>query len=217
MRPTRLWFIRHGEVEPPYVGTFVGRLDVGLSPVGQHQAAAVAAYLADAELDALLASPRKRAIDTARPLAQGRGDTIEARACFAEMDFGDWEGLAWPDIAARDPHYAKTWQGDPEANACPGGESAGAFCQRVQAGLADLLEEFQGRTVALFGHAGVNRAVLAQVLRRPYMEAFTFAQDYGCLNAASWDPPTGFAQIALVNAVPGPRSRDQGDGRAGNR
>ena len=215
--PTRLWFIRHGEVEAPYVGTFVGSLDVALSDVGRHQAAAAATFLEAAKVDAVLSSPRRRARDTAAPLARHHGHGIEIKDVFAEMDFGEWEGLPWAEIEARDPAFAATWQADPSCHACPAGESAGGFAERVQVGLAELLEEFKGRSVALFGHAGTNRAVLATLTQRPYMESFVFAQDYGCVNAAAWDPATGFGQVALVNLVPGPRSRDQGDGGANNR
>ncbi len=212
-RPTYLWFIRHGEVEAPYVGTFVGRLDVGLSPVGHHQAEAVKAYLEAAPFDAILTSPRTRARHTAAPLARHLGAEPEGRQGFAEMDFGRWEGLQWPQIEALDEAFAARWAADPTTIACPDGEAAGAFARRVQDELAGVLHEFAGRNVALFAHAGVNRAILAALTGQDYMDTFVFAQDYGCLNAAAWstDQP-GAAQVALVNLVPGPRSQSQGDG-----
>lgn len=212
-RPTYLWFIRHGEVEADYVGTFVGRLDVGLSDMGHHQAEAVAAYLEAAPFDAILSSPRTRARHTAAPLAKLSGLEPEVRQGFAEMDFGRWEGLHWPQIQALDETYAQRWGADPLNLPCPDGEIAGDFARRVQDELATVLHEFAGRNVALFAHAGVNRAILAALTRQSYMDSFVFAQDYGCLNAAAWstDQP-GAAQIALVNLVPGPRSESQGDG-----
>lgn len=210
---TRLWFARHGEVEADLVGRFVGAgTDVRLSDTGRHQAEAIAAYLEDGRIDAVVASPLRRALDTAAPLAKKHGLEVDIRPGFREMEFGDWEGLSWDDIEAADPDYAATWQADPGDNPCPGGETANGFCARAQEALAELLEEYAGRDLALFGHAGTSRAVLAQLLGRPYLEAFTFAQDYGCLNAAAWDPETGFGQIAMVNFVPGPRSTDNGDG-----
>ncbi|MGB0651788.1 MAG: histidine phosphatase family protein [Thermoplasmatota archaeon] len=207
-----LWAIRHGEVAAPYVGAFVGTFDVDLSPLGRHQAAAAAAYLKDAPLDAIVASPRRRAQNTAAPLAKETGLQVETRDGFGEMDFGRWEGLHWPDIEQADPDFAARWAADPATIPCPDGESTDSFAARVHAAFEALHDEFQGRHVALFAHAGVNRALLSHALGRPYLETFAFAQDYGCLNALHYGDAGAGAQIALLNLVPGPRSAEQGDG-----
>ncbi len=208
---TQIWFIRHGEVEAPFVGTFVGRSDVALSDLGRHQAQAIGKYLEPADLAAVVTSPRTRARDTAAPLAEAVGADMVVRDGLSEMHFGQWEGLAWPAIEAKDPEFAARWQQDPANIPIPGGEAAGAFEARIHGELEQLVEEFAGRTIAVFGHAGTNRAMLSHALGIPYMETFRFAQDYGCVNAAAWHAE-GHAQIALVNLVPGPPSSDHGDG-----
>jgi alpha-ribazole phosphatase len=210
---TQAWFIRHGEVEAPYVGAFVGVTDVGLSPVGAQQAEGIAQWLEEAEVDAIIASPRKRAQLTAGPLATSKKLPIITRNDLAEMDFGDWETMFWEDIEAKDPEFAARWQSDPGTIPCPNGETANTFALRVQNELDRILREFDGKTVAIFCHAGVNRAILSHVTKRPYMESFHFAQDYGCVNAGAWDLEHGVGQIALLNYVPGPRSNAQGDGQ----
>ncbi len=209
--PTTLWFVRHGEVATEHIGSFVGTLDVPLSDVGKHQAAAVASFFDGMPIDAVLASPRQRAQETAAPMAKSGDFQVETRQAFAEMDFGEWEGLHWPEIEARDPEFAAKWQTDPATIACPGGDTAGDFAARVQRELHHVLDEFRGRNVVLFGHAGVNRAIMADIMGIPYMQSFSLSQDYGCVNAAGWDGP--LAQVALVNLVPGPRSVRQGDGK----
>ncbi|HLF16895.1 MAG TPA: histidine phosphatase family protein [Candidatus Thermoplasmatota archaeon] len=211
MDPTRLWFLRHGEIEERFVGTILGSTDVGLSPLGRHQAEAVKEYLKEAPLDAIVASPLRRARDTVAPLAAARGIPVEVRKGFAEMDFGQWDGLTWEAVKAKDGEKAIAWERDPATVAPPGGESADMFFARIEGELTRLLQEFKGRSVVLGGHSGVNRAILAHILKRPYMDCFAFAQDYGCLNAAGWSAETGFGQVALVNFVPGPRAKAQGD------
>lgn len=206
------WFIRHGEVEAPFVGAFVGVKDVDLSPVGKAQAEGIATWLEEAEVDAIIASPRKRSQKTARPLSKQSGIPIITRDGFAEMDFGDWEGKFWEDIEAEDPEFAAKWQSDPGTIPCPNGETANQFALRVQDALDTVLREFDGKTVAIFCHAGVNRAILSHITKRPYMESFHFAQDYGCVNAAAWDLEHGVGQVAMWNYVPGPRSDANGDG-----
>jgi alpha-ribazole phosphatase len=206
----RLWFARHGEVEARYVGSFIGRTDANLSDLGRHQAAALAAYLEDAELDAIVSSPRRRALDTAAPLAKAKGLKLDVRPAFAEMDFGDWDGLFWEQIVERSGEHAEAWKKDVMGLAAPGGESGAVFQGRVAAGLEALKAEFKGRTVAVVGHAGVSRAILSGSLGMPYVQTFSFAQDYGNVSAVGWTDE-GFAQLALWNFVPGPRAARQGD------
>lgn len=207
---TRLWFLRHGEVEAPWVGTFIGTKDVGLSDLGRHQGEAIAKYLEDAAIDAIVSSPRKRALDTVAPLARAKAMKLDVRKGLGEMDFGQWEGLAWDAIRQRDPTLAEQWAKDPAAIPCPGGESCDEFFLRVSGELGKILDEYKGRSVVLAGHAGVNRSILGHVLKRPYLDCFAFAQDYGCLNAVGWGAE-GFGQVALMNFVPGPRAKHQGD------
>lgn len=207
---TRLWFCRHGEVEEPWVGRFIGTTDIGLSPLGRHQGEAIAAYLEPAAVDALVCSPRKRALDTLAPLARAKGHKLDVRKDLAEMHFGDWEGKSWEQILAVDADHAKRWEADP-ANVAPpgGGESANDFAARVARGLEAVKAEYKGRTIVIGAHAGTNRGFLATILGRPYMEMFSFAQDYGCVNAVGW-ANGGFGQLALVNFVPGPASLRHG-------
>jgi broad specificity phosphatase PhoE len=211
VEPTRLWFARHGEVEEKWVGAFIGKTDVPLSDLGRHQAAAIAAYLEDAPIDAIVCSPRKRALDTAAPLAKAKGLKLDVRPAFAEMDFGAWDGLFWPDIVAKDSAGAERWMKHFMTDAIHGGESGLAFSERVRDGLARVLEEFKGRSVAVVGHSGVSRAILAATIAKPYDETFAFATDYGSVNAAAWSGSGEKGEIALWNFVPGPRAKRQGE------
>lgn len=206
---TRVLFCRHGEVRPDMVGSFLGRTDVPLSDLGRHQAEAIGAYLGEAPIDAVVVSPLKRALDTAAPLVRALGQKLEVRRDFREMDYGEWDGLHWPQIEEKDPAFSRQWQQDPQGLSCPGGESGQAFQDRVAAALDGLLQEFAGRQVALVSHAGVNRVILAELLGRRFVDAFVFVQDYGCVNAAAWGEHGG--HVALVNFVPGPKAAKTGD------
>src|SRR5512137_1878921 len=64
---TRLYLIRHAEVEARYQGVFGGRIDMELSPRGHQQAAALAGYLKHKTFDAIYASPMKRVQQTLSP------------------------------------------------------------------------------------------------------------------------------------------------------
>lgn len=193
------------------MGTFIGTTDVGLSDLGRHQAEAIRAYLEPAPVDAILCSPRKRSLDTISPLARAKGHKLDVRKGLAEMHFGTWEGKSWEEILALDADHAARWEQDPGNTQPPGGgESANEFAARIKATLEDIVKEYKGRSIVMASHAGTNRGVLAAILGRPYMEMFSFAQDYGCVNAVGWLTGGGFGQVALVNFVPGPPSKRHG-------
>lgn len=208
MKGTRLWFVRHGEVEERYLGTFLGTTDARLSPLGRHQAEALKEYLREAPIDAIVCSPRMRSRETVAPLAHQLGLKPDVRPALAEMDFGKWEAKPWSEIQAMDPDLAPRWQADPSDLPCPDGESCNGFFARVCGEVERIEEEFKGRTVLLGGHAGVNRCVLGRTIGIGYLDAMRIAQDYGCVNAVGWGSE-GFGQVALVNFVPGPRSAQE--------
>ncbi len=62
--PTRLFLLRHGEVEARYQHVFGGRIDMELSPRGHEQAALLANYLRSRNLHVIYASPMRRAQQT---------------------------------------------------------------------------------------------------------------------------------------------------------
>ncbi|BBX75007.1 histidine phosphatase family protein [Mycobacterium shinjukuense] len=100
---TRVHLVRHGEVCNP-TGVLYGRLPgFGLSEAGVAQAAAVADYLADRDVVAVIASPLQRARQTAAPIAARHDlavdidpDLIEAANFFEGRRLGPGDG-AWRD------------------------------------------------------------------------------------------------------------------------
>ena len=100
---TRVHVVRHGEVHNP-TGVLYGRLPgFHLSERGRAQAAAVADFLADRDVVAVIASPLQRALETAAPIAARRDlpvdtdpDLIESANFFEGRRIGPGDG-AWRD------------------------------------------------------------------------------------------------------------------------
>ncbi|MCJ7709220.1 MAG: histidine phosphatase family protein, partial [Chloroflexi bacterium] len=93
----RVYLIRHGETDWNAHGRLLSRTDAPLNGVGEAQAAALAAELADLRWDRAFTSPLVRARRTAEVVLAGRADaprlTVDER--LVEMDFGPYEG--WTD------------------------------------------------------------------------------------------------------------------------
>lgn len=183
---TRLWLIRHGEPDPAIRGRCYGRLDVSLSAEGRRQIERVSKRLASEPLRAIYTSPRKRTFESAEMIAaaHGRGVEVENRLC--EIDFGDFEGLTYDDIAERYPEIYRRWMERPWEVEFPNGESFSVMRSRVTGAVAALLDRHAGQSVALVTHGGVIRIVLADALSIPPANIFRIAQRYAAVNLACY-------------------------------
>jgi alpha-ribazole phosphatase len=92
-----------------------------------------------------------------------------------ELNFGHWELLAWNDIKG---HEADAWMNDFVNVRCPGGESYIDLAQRVTLFLSDLAKSGHV-TAVIVTHAGVLRAILAQIQRIPLHKSFETEIGYG--------------------------------------
>lgn len=196
----RLVLLRHGEVEERYHRVFGGRLDMGLSELGERQAAALAEYLRGQPFQALYSSPLKRARLTAEPIARHCGLPIQTVEGLAEVDFGAWTGLRWEQVKERFGVSAFDWLHEIAAHRVPEGETCAAFESRVRTCLAPMLATHKGQTIALACHGGVVRMILSCLLEIPLPMMAGFEVDYASLTILDYRP--GKAKVQLLNYTP---------------
>lgn len=197
MTTTRLWLLRHGEPEDAARGRCYGRLDVGLSGRGRQQAERAAVHLAGESLDAIYASPRKRAAESAGIIAASHACGVRTLADLREIDFGDFEGLTYDEIALRHPGLYRQWMETPTEVRFPNGESFALMRERVSRAVSLLLDRHAGRNLAVVTHGGVVRSVLADVLEIPPPNVFRIGQAYAALNLIRY--VDGYPVVELVN------------------
>ena len=165
MKPTtRLVLVRHGEVEARYQRVFGGRIDMDLSPRGQEQAQALAAFLDTTSLDAIYASPMKRVQQTLVPLVNAHRPAPRALDGLREVDFGAWTGLTWDQVRERFGVSAFSWLDELHRGGILEAEPAPAFGSRVRACLDQILATAPGQVAAIVCHGGVIRMLLAHLL-----------------------------------------------------
>ena len=111
----RIIFVRHGETPYNAENRLQGQRDIPLAARGRDQARAVGRALRDrigAEIDrleaaqAFVASPLLRTRETMELARAAMGLTpagYRLDPALVELTFGDWEGLTWPEVKARDP------------------------------------------------------------------------------------------------------------------
>jgi broad specificity phosphatase PhoE len=194
----RLIFVRHGEPDEAMRDRIYGRLDPQLSERGRAHAAEIASQLAAEPISALYASPQLRARETAAPLAARLGQEPALEPDLREIDFGELEGLSLAEAVERYPVQAN-WMIAPGAAEFPGGESVAALWARAAAVAHAIAGRHDAATVAVFTHAVVIRAILADTLRMPPDAMFRLDQSYGGISVVEWFDGNPFVRV--VNAV----------------
>lgn len=153
MGPTRVFLIRHADVENPR-RLLYGHLDgFQLSGLGRAQATAVGDRLRDADLKRIVHSPLARAHETAELINSrlGQPAILEADPELREAEFSRYlQGLPYWQIPVRRPlwfvHKAKR-------GLLPGDEAIDALGGRVLEVMKKLAREHPGETMAIVSHA----------------------------------------------------------------
>ena len=168
----KLILIRHAL--PERVEDCDGPADPGLTEVGREQARRLAGWLKDERIDHVAASPKRRAIQTAQPLADQRGLEVETVAGFAEIDSGSNTYIPYEQMR-RERHeiYDHLRQGRWEE---AGFTDPELFRDEVAAAFAAWEAAHRDRTVAVVAHSGTINALVSHVLG--VENVFFFALDY---------------------------------------
>lgn len=154
-----LIIVRHGR--PRIAVNVAGIADPGLDDIGKWQAQRVSDWLAHESIDAVVTSPKARAIETVAPLVQHLGLTHEVIADLDEVDRNSSTyypteivhtegGAYWDRIVAQD------WAGI-------GWDDPSTFRARVERAWSELIENPRGERVVLACHGGVIRIILGAV------------------------------------------------------
>jgi broad specificity phosphatase PhoE len=164
-----IYYVRHGETVWNAEGRLQGRRDSALTARGCTQADRCGSVLNDlvalngrnpAELD-YVASPLGRARATMERVRRALGlDPHDYRldARLAEMSFGEWEGLTFVEVRARDARALAARERDLWGFVPPGGESYADVMVRVREWHAGL-----ARATVAVAHGGIWRALIAHL------------------------------------------------------
>jgi broad specificity phosphatase PhoE len=168
--PFRLIFLRHGETSYNSENRLQGQRDIPLDARGRDQARSIGKTLRarlGEEIDrlesaeAFFASPLGRACETMELARAAMGlppKRYRLDPVLKEISFGEWEGLTWAEVKARDPKAVMARRADKWNFAPPGGESYAMLAERLKPWLASL-----GGDAFIVAHGGVARAFMTLI------------------------------------------------------
>jgi alpha-ribazole phosphatase len=171
-------FIRHAETA--MAGRFCGHSDPGLNERGQNQLISLVEQLSEETIEFIYSSDLQRAISTAEAIATNRKLPLETRPGLREINFGQWEGLNWPEIELSNAEYARRWMAAYPHLPAPEGETFDTFEARVLEEVNGLLARHDG-PIAVVTHAGVLRVVLRHLCGCSEQTAWRQTQSYCCI------------------------------------
>lgn len=153
-----------------------GPADPELSAIGHVQATHLAEYMAIERLDAIYASPLRRAQQTATPLAERQGLPILTEDGIAEYDRASASYIPAEELKrSGDPRWHEMMKGPQSEHAQA---VARAFRETVIGAITTIADRHIGEKVAVVCHAGVIGAYLADVLDISLVSPSFFAANY---------------------------------------
>jgi len=167
---TRIYLIRHADVENPNKLLY-GHLDgFDLSALGRAQAAAIGEELRNEEVRRIVHSPLARAFETARLINErlAQPAPLESDPDLREAEFSRYlQGLPYWQIPLRRPlwfvHKAKR-------GLVPGDESIDRMGSRILSVIRRVTREHPGETMAVVSHADPINAAWILLDGRPHNE-----------------------------------------------
>jgi broad specificity phosphatase PhoE len=162
-----IYYLRHGETEWNTEGRVCGHTDVPLSDAGRQQACLLAERLKSLRVDVLYSSPLRRALDTARIVAEAIGHTPVVDIRLMELNYGEWEGRTFDEIERADPLGYQAWVADPGRLAPPRGESGEQLIERAAPFFNLIASRYGEGNVAVVCHKTVGRLFACHILGAP--------------------------------------------------
>lgn len=185
------YIFRHGETDMNTAKRFQGQsCDLGLNDSGIAQAEDFAEDLADKNIELIVSSPLKRALQTAEIISRKLDVPLDINAHFIEGNFGDIEGKTKEELTVEENKIFADWiKLNPQHLDIrfSGGESKSQIQNRAVAGLKSLLKCPQNR-IAVATHSTVLRVILLYLGRMqhniPHAHAFHVIWEDGLFRLA---------------------------------
>ena len=155
-----LYFIRHAESEANKKRILASRLAFPLTEEGKADSLEIAAELKElSDIDQIISSPLKRAVQTAQSFKEVYGLDIEIDSRLTEHNLGIFSGMTYDEVKLNEAYESdplKRWGWVP-----PGGESYAMIAERVCDFLNERAAADSDKRILIVTHAVSLRLLIA--------------------------------------------------------
>jgi probable phosphoglycerate mutase len=150
----KIYVTRHGQTDYNKDEIILGVTDLPLNDTGMAQARKLAENAAKlGDIDIIISSPMKRALTTAKAVADSCGLDIITDERLREWDYGEYEGKSrFTDGFAENKVNFGVKMGKT-------GESLLQLSHRVYSLLDDIKKKYSGKTILIVCHGGICRVI----------------------------------------------------------
>jgi len=161
----KLILVRHGETHwNKQRRVQGGSSDIELSETGVEQANVLASFLRNENIAAVVSSPLKRAVITAKAIASQHQLPLKIDDGLKEIEVGELEGLSISKLNTTFSQFLMQWWKGGGSERLPKGESLVELQERSWATIERLLVENRDGTVVVVSHYFVTIAVIFKAL-----------------------------------------------------
>lgn len=178
----RLFLVRHGQTDWNVKGKIQGSVDSELNETGIKQAEELSIKIkllkSKHNFSIIYTSPQRRAAKTAQILSQAvNADYIKVKG-LEEINFGEWEGMTWPEIEKKYPEEYEEWYENRRYTRPPKGESYQDMIERVLAAIHKIIEkENEHENVVIVTHSAVIMCLMCYITNTPFEDMMKFITD----------------------------------------
>lgn len=148
----KLFVARHGQTVWNAQNKVCGITDVELTEKGIEQAKKLADIVQNYNIDVVISSPLKRAIETSKIVADKNNIPLQIEKLLIEQNYGIYEGVDRKNeiFLANKRNFAYRY---------PEGESMMQVAYRIYGLIEKLKEQYKGKNILIISHGGVCRIV----------------------------------------------------------
>jgi len=148
--------VRHGYSQFNKEGRYTGQLDIPLDEVGILQAKLNAEFvMQNYRIDAIYSSDLKRAMETARPVAEALQLPIHPEKDLREIHAGSWHGRIIEELKVKHGEEYRRWMAGTDNGDSGDRESRAKLRDRSLAVFQRIAETEEGKNVLVVTHHGV--------------------------------------------------------------
>ncbi len=183
-----IYIIRHGETDFNKSHLMQGRgIDASINETGKEQSESIADFFIEIEVERIISSSMKRAIESANSLSDKKGLITERYSELDEMNFGDLEGKPFEEVKEELNYLHESWSNGLLDIPTPNGETPIQVFERANSKAIEILENACESVLVFVLHGRLIRILLSEWLGLGLKNMHKIKHQNGAINHLKWD------------------------------